>query len=81
MITIICEKCGHTWIPRKEPELIMACPNCKNRKWRKNESEKNKGNNKSAKGKRKNPSSIKRKRGLELSDVTYEDLVGQEKRK
>jgi len=29
-----CIKCGYEWIPRKDPEEIRECPECKTRKWR-----------------------------------------------
>lgn len=32
---LICVKCNYSWIPKKNPEEIKECPNCKSRKWRK----------------------------------------------
>jgi len=33
-IKVKCKKCGYEWIPRKNPEEIRECPNCKSRRWR-----------------------------------------------
>jgi len=32
-----CKKCDYSWNPRKKPEEIRECPNCKNRDWREND--------------------------------------------
>lgn len=31
LIKILCKRCGHTWIPRKEE--IKVCPKCKSPYW------------------------------------------------
>ncbi|KKL66543.1 hypothetical protein LCGC14_2143920 [marine sediment metagenome] len=31
---LICKQCNYSWIPRKQPEEIKECPNCKSREWR-----------------------------------------------
>ena len=28
---LLCEKCGHSWIPRTK--VPLECPNCKTRSW------------------------------------------------
>ena len=30
-----CERCGHTWIPRKENTEPLVCPKCKSPYWNK----------------------------------------------
>lgn len=29
--TLECQRCGHSWVPRKTE--VLSCPNCKSRVW------------------------------------------------
>jgi len=33
-VKLKCAKCGYEWIPRKNPDEIRECPECKSRRWR-----------------------------------------------
>jgi len=28
-----CERCSHTWVPKKNPEKPTVCPKCKSPYW------------------------------------------------